>query len=152
MNCSIPGLSIPYHLPKFAQGHVFCIRDAIQQSHPLMPSSPSALNLPQHQRLFQWISCSPQMNKMLKFQLQHQSFKGVFRVDFPLNWLVWSPRCPRNSQESFPAPQFEGINSLAFCPIWSSALRTERDHSEDHSVDYTDLCPWSNVSAFQHIV
>ena len=28
--------------PKFAQVHVYCISDAIQPSHPLMPSSPSA--------------------------------------------------------------------------------------------------------------
>ena len=55
MNCSTPGLSVPHHLPKFAQGHVYCIRDAIQPAHPLTPSSPSALNLSQHQGLFQWV-------------------------------------------------------------------------------------------------
>ncbi|XP_055435033.1 centromere protein P isoform X4 [Bubalus kerabau] len=40
IDCSTPGLPIPYHLPKFAQVHVHCIGDAIQPSHPLMPSSP----------------------------------------------------------------------------------------------------------------
>ena len=35
--------------------------DAIQPSHPLMPSSPSALNLSQHQGLFQCVSCLYQM-------------------------------------------------------------------------------------------
>ena len=35
--------------------------DAIQPSHPLMPSSPSALNLSQHQGLFQWVGCPRQM-------------------------------------------------------------------------------------------
>ena len=44
---------VPHHLPKFAQVHVSCISYAIQPSHPLMPSSPSALNLSQHQGLFQ---------------------------------------------------------------------------------------------------
>ena len=53
MDCSTPGLSIPHHLPKFAQVHVHCISDPIQASHPLMPSSPSAFNLSQHQGLFQ---------------------------------------------------------------------------------------------------
>ena len=51
MDCSTPGLSVPHHLLKFAQVHVHCISDAIQPSHPLMPSSPSALNLLQHQGL-----------------------------------------------------------------------------------------------------
>ena len=51
MDCSMPGLSVPHHLPKFAQVHVHCISDAFQPSHPLTPSSASALNLHQHQGL-----------------------------------------------------------------------------------------------------
>ena len=47
MVCSTPGLSVLHHLPKCAQVHVHCISDAIQPSHPLMPSSPSVLNLSQ---------------------------------------------------------------------------------------------------------
>ena len=48
----MPGLPVPHHLLDFAQGHVHCIGDAIQPSHPLTPSSPSALNLSQHWGLF----------------------------------------------------------------------------------------------------
>ena len=44
MDCSMPGLSVPYYLQKFAQVHVHCTGDAIQPSHPLIPSS-SALTL-----------------------------------------------------------------------------------------------------------
>ena len=55
VDCNIPGLSVPHHLPKFAQVHVHCFGDAIQLSNPLMPSSPSALNFCQHQGLFQWV-------------------------------------------------------------------------------------------------
>ena len=50
MDCSMPGLPVPHHLPEFAQVHVHCISDAIQPSHPLTHPSPSALNLFQHQR------------------------------------------------------------------------------------------------------
>ena len=32
MDCSTPGLSVPHHLPKFAQVHVHYISDAIQPS------------------------------------------------------------------------------------------------------------------------
>ena len=49
MDCNTPGLPAPDHLLKLAQVHVHCIGDAIQPSHPLTPSSPSALNLSQHQ-------------------------------------------------------------------------------------------------------
>ena len=48
MDGSTPDLSVPHHLPKFAQVHVHCTGDAIQPSHPLTPSSASALNLFQH--------------------------------------------------------------------------------------------------------
>ena len=53
MDCSMPGLPVPHHLPEFAQVHVHCIGDAIQPSHSVTPSSPSALNLSQLQGLFQ---------------------------------------------------------------------------------------------------
>ena len=96
MECSTPGFSVPHHLLKFAQVNVHCIGDALQPSHPLMPSSSSALNLSQHQRLFQWVSCLHQMIKILEFQFQHQSFERIFRVNFPWDWLVWSPCSPRD--------------------------------------------------------
>ena len=38
MDWSMPGLPVPHHLLKFAQVHVQCIDDAIQPSHPLIPS------------------------------------------------------------------------------------------------------------------
>ena len=83
MDCSTSGLLVHHHLPGFSQVHVHYICDAVQPSHPMMPSSPSALNLPQHQRLFQWVFCSHQMTEILELQLQHQSFQWIFRVDLP---------------------------------------------------------------------
>ena len=41
MDCNTLGLSVPHHLPEFAQVHVHCISDAVQPSHPLTSSSPS---------------------------------------------------------------------------------------------------------------
>ena len=81
LQLSLPGLSVPHHLPKFAQVHVRCISDAIQPFHPLSPSSPPAFNISQHQGLLQWVSSSHQVAKVL--ELQHQSFQWVFRLDFP---------------------------------------------------------------------
>ena len=145
MDSNIPGFSVPHHLPKFARVHVHCIGDAIQPSHPLTPSSPSALNFSQHQGLFQWVSCSQQMTKILEFQLQHQSFQQEFRVDFPKDQLVWCPCCPKDSPESSLVPQFEGINSSALCLLYCPTLTTVCDHWEDHSLDYIGLCWQSNV-------
>ena len=62
-----------------------------------------AFNLFQHQGLFQWVISSHQVAKVLEFQRQHQASQWIFRVDFLYDWLVWSPWCLRNSQESSPA-------------------------------------------------
>ena len=80
-----------------------CPSSLLLWCHPAILSTDgpsSALNLSQDQGLSQWVSCSYQMTQILEFQLQHQSFHWVFRVDFPEDWLVWSPCCPRDSQES----------------------------------------------------
>ena len=57
-----------------AQTYVHRVNDAIQPSHLLSPPSPLALNLSQHQDLFQWVGSSHQVTKVLELQLQHQSW------------------------------------------------------------------------------
>ena len=64
MDCDTPGLPVHHQLPEFAQIHVHRISDAIQPSHPLSSPSP-AFNLSQHQGLFQWVSSSHQVTKIL---------------------------------------------------------------------------------------
>ena len=44
--------------------------------------SPPALNLSQHQGLFQWIGSSHQVAKVLELQLQYQSFQWIFGTNF----------------------------------------------------------------------
>ena len=44
--------------------------------------SPFAFYLSQHQGLFQWVSSSFQLAKVLELQLQHQPVQWIFRVDY----------------------------------------------------------------------
>ena len=81
MNGSTPGLPVHHQLLEFTQTHVHWVGDAIQPSHPLSSPSPPALNLSQHQGLFQWVSSSHQVAKVLEFQLQNQSFQWTPRTD-----------------------------------------------------------------------
>ena len=62
-------------LPELTQTHVHQVGDAIQPPQPLSSPSPPALNVSQHQGLFQGVSSSHQVAKVLEFQLQHQSFQ-----------------------------------------------------------------------------
>ena len=95
-----------------------------QWCHPTISSSvapfPPALSLSQHQCLFQWVGSSYQMGQVLEFQ--HQWFQWILKVDFLLDWLVWSPCCPMDSQEFSPAPQYESINFSALSLLYSQAL------------------------------
>ena len=74
MDCSTPGFSVLHYLLEFAQTHVHWVSDAVQPSHPLSLPSLPALNLSQHQSLFQWVGSSHQVAKLLELQFQHQSF------------------------------------------------------------------------------
>ena len=81
-DCSMPGFPGHHQLLEPTKTHVHWVGDAIQPSHPLSSPSPPALNLSKQQGLFQWVSSSHQVVKVLAFQLQHWSFQWIFRTDF----------------------------------------------------------------------
>ena len=135
MDWSIPGLPVHHQLQGPTQTHVHCASDAIQPSHPLSSPSPHAFNCSQHQGLFQWVSSSHQVAKVLEFQLQHQSFQWTIRTDFLSDVLVGSPCSPRDSQESSPTPQFKSINSLVLRFLYGPTLTSMHDYWKNHSFD-----------------
>ena len=59
--------SMPRQLPEFTQTHVHRVCGVIQPSHFLLSPSPPTFNLFQHQGLFQGVSSSHQMAKILEF-------------------------------------------------------------------------------------
>ena len=83
MDCSMPGFPVHHQRPEPTQTHVHWVSDAVQPSHPLLSPSPPALNLSQHQGIFQWVgSLIASGGQSMELQLQHQSFQWIFRVDF----------------------------------------------------------------------
>ena len=131
---STPGLPVPHHLPEIAQVHVHCIGDPIQPSHPLMPSSLSALHL-----------------------FQHQSFQWIFRfLSLKIDWLIsllFKGLSEVFSSTTVQRHQFFGVLPSLLLPSLRPAFTTVCDHREDQSLDYTDLCQQSNnASAFQNTV
>ena len=126
-DCSSPGLPVYNQLPEFIQTYVHWVSDAIQLSHPLSSPSP-AFNLSQHQGLFKWVSSSHQVDKVLEFQLQHQSFQWIFRTDFFEDGLVGSSCSPRYTSESSPTPELKSINSSALSFLYSPTLTSIHDY------------------------
>ena len=82
IECGMPGFPVHHQLPELNQTNVHWVSDAIQPFHPLSSPSPSTFNLSQFQGLFQWVSSSHHVAKVLEFQLHHQSFQWIFRTDF----------------------------------------------------------------------
>ena len=88
MDCSTPGFPVHHQLPEHVQIHVCRVGDAIQPSHPLSSTFPSGFNLFQNQGLFQWVSSSYQVAKVLEFQFQRQSFQWYSGlISFRMDWL-----------------------------------------------------------------
>ena len=112
MNCNTPGLPILHCLPEFAQTQVHWVGDAIQPSYPLSPPSPPALNLSQHQGLFQWISSLHQVTKVSELELQQQSFQWIFSslVSSPCSPTTLKSLLQHNSKASI-------LQHSAFCSV-----------------------------------
>ena len=94
-DCRRPDFPVHHPLAELAQTHVHWVGDAIQPSHPLSFTAPPDFSLSRHQDLFQLVSSLHQVDKVLEFQFQHQSFQWLFRIDFQYHWLVWYPCSPR---------------------------------------------------------
>ena len=65
MNFSMPRFSVHHCFLGFAQTHVHWVSDAMQPSRALRSPSSLALSLSQHQGLFQWVSSSHQVARVL---------------------------------------------------------------------------------------
>ena len=87
MDCSMLGFPVLHCLLEFAQTHVHQFSDDINHLILCLP----LLLLPSifpSISLFQWVSSSHQVAKLLELQLQHQSFQRIFRTDERL--LLWA--------------------------------------------------------------
>ena len=76
--------------------HIFCCPLLLQPS--VFPSI---------MVVFQDVSSSHQVAKLLELPLQCQSFQLIFRINFLYDWRVWSPCCSRDCQEFPSVSQFE---------------------------------------------
>ena len=84
MKGSMPDFPVLHSLLEFAQTHVHWVDDAIQPFHPLSLSLSPSLNLSQLRVLFQWVSSSHQVAKVLELQLQNQWWINEYSGWFPL--------------------------------------------------------------------
>ena len=78
----------PHQLQEFTHTHIHWVGDVILPSHLLSSPSLPIFNFSWDQGLFQWVSSSHQVAKVLEFQLQHQSFQYTSGlISFRMDWL-----------------------------------------------------------------
>ena len=139
MNCSTPGFSVLHHLPEFVQTHVRWVSDAIQPSHPLLPPSPFALYLSQHQGFSNELALHIRWPKYWSFSLASV---------LPMNTQGWLPLgltglisllSKELSEESSPAPQIESVKSLAISLLYGPTVIFIHDYWKNLSFDYMDI-------------
>ena len=138
MECSTLGFPVFHYLPKFAQTCFHWLSDAIQPSHPLSPSSYSALNLSKHQGLFQWAAFHIRWPKYWSFSIS-PSNEYTRLISFTIDWVDLLE--VQGTLESSPEPQLESIDlsvfSLLHGPILTSILTTGKTIA---------LAIWTSVS------
>ena len=142
---SLP-LTISWIWPSSCPLHQWC-HSAISSSDTLFFSCPQSFSASGTFPM-SWLFSSDDPNNGALPWVPPMSIQGWF----PLRLTGLISCCPGDAQETSPAPQFEGINSLVLYLLYSPALTTLCDHWEDHSLDYTDLCQQSDIFAFQHTV
>ena len=120
MDCSTPDFPVPYRLLEFAQVHIHCISDALQPSHPLLPS-------------FSFFSQSFPASG--SFPMSWLFVSGVSSIGvsasasvFPMNIQGWFPLRLTNLiallfwelSRVFSAPQFKSINSSVLSILYGT--------------------------------
>ena len=123
MDCSAPGFPVLHDLPEFVQTHVHW---------GMMPSNHLSLCRP----LLLLPSILPSIRVFcneLALHIRCQIIGASAPASvLPMNIQGWfplglTPCSPGNFQESPPAPQFEGINSLVLSLLYGPSLTSVRD-------------------------
>ena len=137
LDCSMPDFSVHHYLPKFTQNSCtlsWWCHLAISSSLAPFPSCPQSFPASGSFPVSRFFHI--RWPKYWEFQLQHQSFQWTFRIDLLLDGLLWSPCCPRDSQEFSPTPQFKSINSLVLSLLYGPALTSVQNYNMAHQSHY----------------
>ena len=127
-NCSMPVFLVLHYLPEFVQTHVHWFSDAIQPiSSSVIPFSSCLHSLS--------ASGSFPVSRLFASGGQTTGVSASASV-LPMNIRGWSPlgltglisSCPRDSQESSPAPWFESTSSLVLSLLYGPTLTSVHDY------------------------
>ena len=145
MDCSMPGFPDLHYLLEFAQTHVhwWChpsISSSVARLSSCPQSFPASGSFPVSQ-LF--TSGGQSTGASVSASVFLMSIQGWFPLG--LTDLI---SLSKGLSKSYPAPQFESINSLMLSLLYGPTLTVIHDYWKNHNSDYTDFCQQINISAF----
>ena len=125
-DCSTPGFPVLHYLLEFAQTHVSWIGNAILPSHPVTPFSSCPQSFPASASFpVSWLFMSGGqiIGASASALVLPVNIQGWFPVGLTclVSWLT------RDSQKSFPTPQFKIINSSVLSFLYSPTLTSIND-------------------------
>ena len=145
MDYSKPGFPVLFHLPEFAQTHVYWV--LMSPNHlilccplPLLPSI-----FPRIRVFSNDLALCIRWPKYWSFNFSispSSEYSGL--ISFRIDWF--NLLTVQGSLKSLSAPQFEGINSLMFSILYGPILTSLHHYWKHHSFDYLDLCQKSDIS------
>ena len=144
MNCSTPGLPVHHQLPEFTQTHIRQVGDVIQPSHPpssLPPTPPSIRVFSNESTLFiRWPKCWS-FSFSISPSSEHSGLTS-FRTD----WL--DLLAVQGTLKSLLQHHSSKASILQCSAFFTVQLTSIHEQWKNQSLDETDLCWQSNVSAF----
>ena len=146
MDCRTPGFPVLHYFLEFVKTHVHWVHDAIQPCHPMSSPSLPALNLSQHQGLFQWVHWVLHIRwpKYWSFSFSVGPSNEYSRlISFSMDWFYLAVQC---TLRVFSSTTIQRISSLGLSLLHSPTLTPIHDYWKNHSFDYMGLCQQSDVS------
>ena len=148
MDCSTPCFPVYHQLLKPTQTHVHRIGVAIQPSHPLSSPFPPTFNLSLHQGLFQWVSSSHQVAKVLGVSASASVLPMNIQDWFPLGWTSWISLLSKGLSRLFSNTTVQKASVL-----WCSAFFiVQLSHSYKTTGKTIALTRWTFVSKVMSLI
>ena len=130
VDCSTPGFPVLHCLPEFSQSQVHWVGDAIQPSHPLLSTSPPALNLPSIRVSSNESALCIRWPKDWSFCFSispSSEYSGL--ISLRIDWF--DLLAVQGTLKSLPTPQFKSISSLVLSFLYTPTLIYWKNNSFD---------------------
>ena len=140
--------------PTVCSNHIHWVENAIQLSHPLLPLSPFALSLSQHQGFSQWVSSLIQVVQNIGALTSASVLLVNIQDWFPLGLTDLISLLSKGLSRVFSSTTVQKHWFFGAQPsLWSNAHITwfvilYRNYWKNHSFENMDLSHQNNVSAF----